>query len=181
MRKLAIGASAFSCAVFFACYLIPLRLLPVFAIVAVILSALSLLHRSKFLLAVRIALMSAAFGFAVFAVHDARTVLPAKELDGETLIINAVLTDYPSIYEKYCRAEVKLDGAVPHLRAILYDNSHQLENAVPGQSIRCTARLRAADTRYGEDNDYYNSRGVYLIASAKGEISLSEVNSSPVY
>lgn len=181
MRKLAIGASAFSCAVFCACYLIPLRLLPIFAIAAVISGTLSLLRRSKLLLAVRIALISAAFGFAVFAVHDARTVLPARELDGETMIINAVLTDYPSIYDNYCRAEVKLDGAVPHLRAILYDNSHQLENAVPGQSIRCTARLHAANTRYGEDNDYYNSRGVYLIASAKGEVDLGEVHSSPIY
>lgn len=181
MRKLAIGALGFSGAVFCACYLLSPGLALVFAAVAAGLGALTFLRRGRIMLAVRIAVFGAAFGFAVFAAHSSRTTLPARELDGETLTLNAVLLDYPDVYDDYCRAEIKLDGAAAHLKAVLYDYKAQLAHAEPGQKLRVTARLRAADTRYGEDYDYYNSRGIYLTASARGDITLGEKSGSPQY
>lgn len=181
MRKLAIGAAGFSGAVFCACYLLSPRLSLLFACVAAALGVLTLFRRGRISLAARIVLFGAAFGFAAFAVHSARTTVPARALDGETLTLTAVLLDYPDVYDDYCRAEVKLDDSASSLKAVLYGSKAQLAAAEPGQTLRLTARLRAADTRYGEDYDYYNSRGIYLVANAKGELTLGEASRSPEY
>ena len=133
---------------------------------------LSAFFRNKHSRRAIIALFAFAAGLAAFMLHSARTTVPAHELDGETVEMTAVLLDYPDEYVDYCRAEVRLGGALPHLKAILYDNGGALAAAEPGQTVRLTAKLRAADTRWGKDYDYYNSKGIYLTASAKSDIEI---------
>lgn len=171
MRRLATAAAAFSAAVFAANYLLSAGWLPVLgAAFAVSALTLTVFFRGRHTRRAIIAMFAFAAGFGVFMLHSARTTVPARQLDGETVEMTAVLLDYPDIYDDYCRAEIRLGGALPHLRAILYDNDRALTAARPGQTIRLTAKLRAADTRWGKDYDYYNARGIYLTASAKSDI-----------
>lgn len=172
MRSLAIGAGAFSTAVFAANYILPLNALIPLVIALVIIGILLLLMRRKWLRAVVIAAFSLAVGLTVFVAYTARTTVPAKELSGQTLEIDAVLLDYPIVYDGYCRAEVRLTGELPHLKALLYDNNKDLVGVEPGARLHLTAKLKAADTRYGKDYDYYNSKGIYLTASGKSNISV---------
>lgn len=174
MRALAIGAGAFSAAVFAANYVLPSNALIPLAIALVIAGILLLLARRKWLRAVVISVFSIAFGLTVFAAYTARTTLPAKTLSGQTLEMDAVLLDYPIVYDGYCRAEVRLTGELPHLKALLYDNNKDLVNAEPGAHLHFTAKLKAADTRYGKDYDYYNSKGIYLTASGKSNIGVDD-------
>ena len=173
MRRLALAAGAFSAAVFAANYLLPSGALAVLcAVSAAPALVLAVFFRDKHLRRAIIALFAFTAGFAAFMLHSARTTAPAHELDGKTLEITAVLLDYPDEYDDYCRAEVRLGGALPHLKTLLYDNDGALAAAEPGQTVRLTTKLRAADTRWGKDYDYYNSKGIYLTASAKSDIEI---------
>ena len=173
MRRLATAAVAFSAAVFAANYLLPTGAITVLCAASAVLAlVLTAFFRNKHSHRAIIALFAFAAGLAAFMLHSARTTVPAHELDGETVEMTAVLLDYPDEYDDYCRAEVRLGGALPRLKAILYDNGGALAFAEPGQTVRLTAKLRAADTRWGKDYDYYNSKGIYLTASAKSDIEI---------
>lgn len=174
MRKLAAGALSFSAAIFAANYILPLAIcLPLSAVCLAI--GLSLfLFRRKWLLGFEIGLISAAFALLVFSVHASATHLAAKAMDGTETEIEAVVLDYPRVYEDYCSVYIRLTGEnTPKLKAILYDNHMAIAQALPGQSINLTARLRPADSRYGEDYDHYYSKGIYLIANSRTEARLS--------
>lgn len=180
MRKLAIVASAFSAAVFAANYLLPVNTLLIIAAVLVALGvALCIVGKRRALRVMAAALCSAALGLAVFSAHYARTGAPAKALDGDTLSLCATVLDYPEIYDDYCRVEVRFDGAASRLKAVLYADGDTLKNILPGQTIALTARLRAADTRYGADYDYYNAKGIYLTANAKSAITVLNSRITP--
>ena len=173
MRRLATAATAFSAAVFAANYVLPANRLPVLAIAAAVAAiALSAFFRGRRTRAAIITLFAFAAGLSAFMLHSARTTAPARRLDGEIADVTAVLLDYPDVYDSYCRAEVRLGGALPHLRAILYDNDRALAAAEPGQTVALTAKLRAADTRWGKDYDYYNAKGIYLTLSTKSDIKI---------
>ncbi|MGI5976498.1 MAG: DNA internalization-related competence protein ComEC/Rec2 [Candidatus Limivicinus sp.] len=175
MRKLMIAALSFSAAVFAANYFLPLSSLVPLAAAAALIAVLLLFIGRKWLRGFEISLFGLAFGFLIFFAHARCTAVPAESLDGETREINAVILDYPADYDKYCRAEIRLRGDdLPHLKAILYDNKHQLSNAEPGQTVRLTAKLKSADTRFGKEYDYYNSKNIYLTAGSKSDISLGE-------
>lgn len=174
MRRLAIASAAFSAAVFAANYILPYSFL---VYVAVLMGFCFLALRSlrrKWLLGVNIALAAVAIGLIVFLLHSSKTHKPASELAGQDLSFEAVLLDYPRVYEDYCSANIRIsqDG-LPRLKALLYDNDCALADAQPGQHIRLSAKLKAADLRYGEEYDYYYSKGIYLIASSTGEISFT--------
>lgn len=179
MRKLACGALAFSAAIFAANYILPRPWLPFLALVLAISGFALVLFKRRWLLGFEIALISAAVGMGVFFIHSTFTAVPAEKLSGAELEIEAVILDYPHVYEDYCRVDICLTGEnTPRLKAVLYDNEKALAEAVPGQHISLRASLRAADTRYGEDYDYYYSKGIYLIANSKSETELGHISSA---
>lgn len=180
MRKLAIIASSFSAAVFAANYLLPDSALIIIALALAILGAVLCLFAKK--RPVRMAaamLISAALGLALFSVHSSRTGAPAKALDGQTLALGATVLDYPVIYDDYCRVEVRFDGAASRLKAVLYADKHALDEITPGNTIQLTTRLHSADMRYGKEYDYYNSKGIYLTATAKSDIICTGCSFTP--
>lgn len=179
MRVLAVGAGAFSVAVFAANYLLPMNTLIPLALALAALGTVLLFARRRWLRGAVIAAFALALGLGVFYVHSLRTTVPARELSEQTVEIDAVLLDYPAVYDNYCRAEIRLTGELPHLKALLYDNNKSLVNAKPGARLHLTAKLKAADVRYGKDYDYYNSKGIYLTASGKSKISM-DAPSSPL-
>ena len=174
MRKLAAGALSFSGAIFAANYILPLSFCLPLSVLCPALGLSLFLFRRKWLLGFEIGFISAAFALLVFNVHASATHLAAKELDGMEMEIEAVLLDYPRVYEDYCSVYIRLTGEnTPNLKAVFYDNHMAIADARPGQSINLTARLRPADSRYGEDYDHYYSKDIYLIVNSRTEAKLS--------
>lgn len=174
MRKLACGALAFSSAIFAANYILPRPWLPILGVILAISGVALVLLKRRWLLGFEIAMLAAALGLGLFFVHSLFTAVPAEKLSGSELEINAVILDYPTVYDDYCRVNIRLTGeSGPKLKAVLYDNEKALAEVTPGQHIALTAKLRAADTRYGEDYDYYYSKGIYLIANSASDIELT--------
>ena len=170
-RKLAVAAGAFSAAIFAANYILPLRFLIYAAVLSAVLGALLILPRRKWLRPGAIALMSFALGILAYQLNYDRTVGRTLKYNGETYTVYAELTDYPTVYEDYCRLEVKLLGdELPGLKAIVYDNEMSCTQLLPGQRISFTGTIRRADTVYGESYDNYYSKGIYLKISAQSGI-----------
>ena len=127
MRILAIFSLSLSAAVFASVYLLPVSaLLPLmltFLIIGVGLLAL----RRRWLRGIELALFGLAAGLGVFLIKYGAVTVPCREADGETVTLHAFLTDYPDVYEDYCRAEVKLcERRLPHVNAILFVNDLSL-------------------------------------------------------
>lgn len=168
MRKLAVAAISFSAAVFAANYILPLSLLPILAVLMIAFGAVLLLFKRRWLLLFELIFVFAGFGLGIFALNAAVKSAPASRLDGQTVEIECRLLDYPKVYDDYARLDVVLVGEeLPKLKAILYDNYLELTDCSPGDRIKLLAKLKSADTRYGKDYDYYNSKEIFLIASSK--------------
>lgn len=168
MRKLATAAISFSAAVFAANYILPLSVLPYVAAVLVLAGIGLMLFKRRWLLLFELIFLFFGFGLAVFAVNAGIKSAPVAALDGRTLMIECRVLDYPTVYDDYARIDVRLVGdGLPKLRAILYDNSLEMTELTPGNIVQLEAKLRPADTRFGKEYDYYNSKNVFLIASSK--------------
>lgn len=170
MRKLAIFAFAFSLAIFFAHYLLPLSALLWLSALFALLGALLLFRKQKWLLGLILAAFGLTAGFLCYYTHTQRTIVAAAQLDGQTCEIQGRLLSYPQNYDSYSRVDLALEGnGMPHLNILLYADGDALASAKPGDRISCTAKLRRADQRYGENYDRYLSRDIYLIANTKTE------------
>ena len=168
MRILAIFSLSLSAAVFAADYLLPVSALLPLALTFIILGAGLLLLRRRWLRGIELALFGLAAGLGVFLLKYNAVTVPCHELDGETVTLHAYLTDYPEIYEDYCRAEIRItDRTLPRVNAILYVNDLSLTDAESGQVIETEAKLHSADMRYGREYDRYNAGDIFLTANAK--------------
>lgn len=175
MRVLAITALAFSAAVFASNYILPSACLPVLALACAAAGGAILLPHRRWLRGFALLAFGLALGFGGFFLHARHTTVAAAALDGETRLIRAEITDWPQSYERYTRVVIRVRGeGLPPLNALLYDNENDLRDAEPGQRIELEARLRPADRRYGERYLGYNARDIYLIASSRGEITVTE-------
>ena len=90
--------------------------------------------------------------------------------------IQAEVLDYPtaSRYGSAVLVKVKTGGAV--VKAVLY---YQQDAALsPGDQIFCTAKLRAASPDNLERDEYYASRGVWAVLSAKGQMTVAKEKTS---
>lgn len=174
MRILAIATGAFSAAVFAANYILPDSLPVPLALVCILVGSILFCVETRPIRAARIALLSMSVGLLCFHVHEQRTLVPAAELSGETTELTAEVLEFPARSEYFYSIELKLktDG-LPKLNILLYDYTGSAADLRPGQTVSFTAKLKRADTRYGESYDYYNSQNIYLIATAKSDITVT--------
>ena len=152
MRILAIASISFSAAVLCASYLQSTAAKMVFAIAFLLLGILfCFIHSLRYRTAFRLAAFSAAFGLLWFSFYYSLTVKKAHELDGQTLPLAVVLTDYPRSGANFVSAEgVLTTEGLPSLGIRIYDTTYSISDAEPGQLVFLTARLRSTDIRYGE-------------------------------
>lgn len=171
MRKLAIGALAFSAAITAANFILDRSLVLYAAVILAFLGALVLGIRLKSLRGVVIAAFCAALGFCVYALHYDLTTQKAHDLSGETVHLSFRLTDFPEEYSNYTRVDAQLyEKGYPRLNAILYDSERRLENLSAGDIVSGEYKLSAADIRFGEHTDRYQSKDIYLTASVKSDL-----------
>lgn len=155
-------------AIFAADFLLPLSLLPWLAGALALTALLLLLTRKRWILGFGLTALGLALGFGSFFLHAQRSLVPALQLDGETRIITGEVCSYPQSYETYSRVELRIGGeGLPGGKMILYAEGDTLLDFAPGELLRCEAKLKRPDLRYGERYDSYISRGVYLTGNAK--------------
>lgn len=163
MRRLATVCVSFSAAVFAALYLLPFSWTLWLGVVFGVCALLLFLAKRLWLRPFALAALGLMLGFGCFYLHEMRTTLPARLLDGATREVRATVLDYPQVYERYCRVTVRVeDAALPRVKALVYDESMTLANVEPGDRVRFTAKLSSADRKYGEDYEVYLARDIYF-------------------
>ncbi len=168
MRKLCCFAVSFSAAVFACVYLLPERLWgPAGALCALGALAGVPLKGDRRLRLVLIALGLAA-GVAWTGLYGAVFHAGARSLAGTEGRASATVEDWPRETSYGCSVVVRLRTETgERARALFYlnpDEEGQLPALRPGDQLTFTARFRAADTRAGQESDYYYSKGITLLA-----------------
>ncbi|MDR1131545.1 MAG: ComEC/Rec2 family competence protein, partial [Oscillospiraceae bacterium] len=144
-----------------------------------LLSLSALFFRAERRTAILLVLLSAANGFCAARLSYELKTLPAREISGAELSIEARVTDYPELYESQTTVRVRLTGdSAPKLDALLYSFGDELDALEPGDRVRAAARLKTADERYGASFSGSNAEGVYLICYLKSAPEL--LGKSPV-
>lgn len=170
MRKLALVSAAFSVAVFLSNYIFPVEWLLYLTAGSFLAGLLTLPLRKRGIFR-RLcgAALAAALGFLVFWVNYQMTTVPAQELDGTRVHMEARILTTPEQTRSGSRATVRvsIDG-IPHLKAVYYDYSGALLQAKPGDMLSAEVGLRNAGELYGESYDTYKAKGISLICSGKG-------------
>jgi len=174
MRKLAAVTLSFSAAVLAANYILPInRLLDIAAVLGLIGAVLLLLLKKKYKL-IAAALLFFSIGLCRFYFHNENTTVQVEKYVGNTLDVTAEVLDFPEVYDDYCRLEVRVkSNSLPELKAYLYDNEKDFAGARPGDIVFVRAKIKAADTLYGEKYDNYHSKGIYFKLSSVGDAKLS--------
>ncbi|MDO5444491.1 MAG: DNA internalization-related competence protein ComEC/Rec2 [Eubacteriales bacterium] len=205
MRKLLIFSIVYALTTICAGFFLNSDALVIFCAVSALLGLLFSFNRKKrktveFL---RLFFLAAACAVISFILHEDFISDPCRTLDGLEREITVSVSDYPETGEGYQRVRGRiLSDEVPAVKIILYSNetsekddagtesesTFNLLSARPGDKLTVTAKMRSADHRYGKPYDGYYSSGVFLIATAKSEIScisreggfLSELRYLPV-
>lgn len=175
MRKLAAFALSFSAAVFTAQYLLPRQLwLPVGAFCALF-SLAALLYRAEKRLRLLLIALGLAAGFLWCRGYDAVFYAPAQDLDGRTVRLEGAVTDWPQAGEYGVSVPVRVHTAgKPGVAALLYAGA-ECAALTPGDEISAIAACRLAErTGSGEEITYYTARGVFLVATVYGELTVQK-------
>ena len=97
-----------------------------------------------------------------------------RELDTEERTVEAVAERFPTQSEYGWSVQARLKSGERFYRSIVYyDDETDIR---PGDRLSCHASLTLAEEKHIEDNYFYSSRGIWLIASAK---TAPKVVSSP--
>ncbi len=184
MRVLAMTASAFSAAVFLACYLLPGGwLLPVGLVLILSGAALALVlrKRPRPRLAALLVCWGAAAGLVWTAAYTQIFFQPARELDGRTVMLSGTVAEYPQ-EEDYgwsvlVRAET--EGWVT-VNTVLYVDE-QGTGLRPGDNISSVVHCTLADRTFsGEEITYYTAKGVFLRGEAYGRLEIQRPERVPL-
>jgi competence protein ComEC len=179
MRTVAAVALPFSGAVFASQYLLPGRLWLPAGMLCAVLALLTLFLRGDRRLRLLLVALGLSAGFLWCRGYDLIFYAPAQELDGRTVVLDATVEDWPreTDYGVSLPVRVHAEGR-PDFDALLYAEASQAA-LEPGDEISVIAACRLAErTKGGEEITYYTSRGVFLIATAYGEITVTQASGS---
>jgi len=95
---------------------------------------------------------------------------PARSLDGWEGEISATALDWPEETSYGCSVLLELSAqGSPAVKALLYGTDPAYQNLKPGNCFTARARLRLSNTAYGEETDYYQAQGIFLLGSLADE------------
>ena len=102
-----------------------------------------------------------AFGW--FAGWSALFVRPAEAMADTTVTLSATVVTYPEDTSiGGCSLTLRADGGPTAPDILLYADAGW-SGLKPGDRVRCTLRLEAADRLYGDETSYYTARGIFLL------------------
>lgn len=163
MRKLCWFAAPCSAAIFLSVYLLPEDWLPPAGILCVLLSLTAFLFRGNTRRKAVLVSLGLAFGFLWTSGYAVLFRAPARALAGETAEYTLTVTDYPkeTRFGVSIPAKLTLEGA-PAPKVLLYAG-WDAKPLMPGDIISAQVRLAPSDFLRGEQFDYYQSKGIYLL------------------
>ena len=169
MRKLALFTGAFSLGIFLAQYLLPVDwLLPMGAAAFVLACGRLVLRnhwgRRALLVGVGLAL---AFGWNWLYIRQVQA--PLEALADTDQPVTMTLCDYAVKTDYGAKVTVKLAGLPGK---VVYYGGEDLLSASPGQRVTDTVHLKNAAHIRDEDVTAFTSKGVFLLAYQRGEVTL---------
>ena len=181
MRKLATFAFSFSAAIFLTKYVIPSEWLLITAALFIAIALLGLLLKGDTRLRTMLIAFGLAAGFAWNWAYYTIVYKPFELLDGQISVIRAEVLDYPQETARGISAYVKIkhENSPLAIKTLLYADN-ETPALSPGDVVELKARLALSSLSYGEKTDYYTSKGVFLIAYQKGEVSLRQAGKLPL-
>ena len=170
MRKLTFFSAAFGAVSLLCAYLVEWRFALWPGLACALLSLFCLLFRGEARKRVLLAILGAAAGFLWFFGWSAHAVAPTQPYADTTRTLNATALDYVTRTDTGGWVTVRMED-IP-VRLYLRGEYPEI---TPGDTLSVPADFTASDVLYGEDNTYYTSRAVFLLAFANG----SEVTVTP--
>ena len=171
MRTLATACASVAVATCLSFYLLPLySIFPLAAVCGVAAVSFRILNRMRHsdrMCRAFLCLLGAAVGFMVYAMHWNATLRYAERWDGTEQTALVRLMEAPTEGEYYTRLHVRR-METPRLDMLLYDYSGDTPELKPGDLLKVSAKLRRADLRYGEQNNTYISKDIYLTGTLNG-------------
>lgn len=175
MRKLAIAALSFSAAIFAACYIIPVKDLPFLSLLFIAAGVFLIFKKRKWLRAFIISAFALSIGCGWFYIKYNRTVEIAHGLEGQTMAISGRLLDYPYKGDNYTLLQIRIeDETILPLKATVFVGGKKEINAEPGDTVSFEAKLKATDFQYGKRSFQRVADGIFINASVKSGIEVSE-------
>lgn len=173
MRRLLIFAAAFAAAAgVYVFFMPPLLWAAAAAGAALALYVLCRLLCGRQLRAVRICLVGLCAGIVWCVGYRAVFLGSAAQYDGQQMPVEMRALDTPqaSTYGSCVEVELKLDGR--RLACILYLRETE-PDIRPGDTLRCTAKLKLAPGSTARDEArYYRARGVWYVLSARSDLAI---------
>ena len=171
MRRLAAFAGSFSLGVFLAQYVLRGGWILAGAGLALALGFLSKLLPWEWRRRGVILCAALALGLGWSWLYARQIQRPAQEMAGRRSDFTATLCGYAEETDFGARAEVRVEG-VPG-KAVLYAGEELLDLA-PGQTVAGQARFNDAARVRDEDITAFTSKGVFLLAYARGNLEAGE-------
>lgn len=182
MRKLAAFALPFGAAVFASQYILPGRLWLPAGMFCAVFALAALFFRGDRRLRLLLVALGLSAGFLWCRGYDLIFYAPAEDLNGCTVVLDATVEDWPqnSDYGVSLPVRVHVEGR-PDFHALIYADESQ-NTLSPGDRLSVIAACRLAErTKGGEESTYYTSRGIFLIATAYGEITVTRASGSALF
>ena len=181
IRRLCWFSSAFAVACFLAAYLLPDRfLVPAGILCGLGLLLVSLLLRGKNRHRAIIAAVGLALGLFWYNCYGLFFKAPAHALINEEAVNYTMeVTDFPTETSYGSSLMVRLWQNGKHGPKVrLYADKEALELR-PGDVISASIQLSPSDQIRGDAVDYFDSKGIYLLGYAQGEVTLEARPASP--
>lgn len=181
MRKLATAAASFSAAVFLSHYLIGIPWLIYCSAIFAILSLTGFFFRTSNRLRVFLVCLGLVAGFLWNFAYYSFSYAPALLYDGKTETVSAVVLTSPEQTDTCAKVLVRLIGQnAPGVKTQLYIYNG-MPSLTPGNTIQFSAKFRLADTIYGEKTETFFSKGIYLLASLKSGLTITDASTPILY
>jgi len=184
MRILAMFTAGYALAVFAAVLLLPegafLPLGGVCVLLALLLAALLRKSRRKYRRYAVLVCAGAAAGLMWSWCYAQLYLVPARALDGRTVVLNATAADFPQETDYGASVLVRVQLERGEVNALLYIDSDYMDLR-PGDRLTTVARCCVAThSSQGEEITYYTAKGIFLTATAYGELTFQRPDRVPV-
>lgn len=177
MRKLMWFSVGFAVSCVVAIYLISGSILAWLALAFGVLAIAALFLKQKLVNITGLILLGFAVGVLWMWGYDAIYLQPAKQYDGTTVMTKIEATDYcrETQYGGTIDGSLRLDGKTYRVRLYL----EELRDIKPGDSIYAVYKLGMTTPSGEEESDYYQGKGIFLIAEPEGAVSVEPVEEIP--
>lgn len=120
-----------------------------------------------------------AVGFLWISLFHHVYIQPIVSLDGETVSLSITATDYSeqTQYSVAVHGLTKISGKLYRVRVYLNEDY----TLSPGDHLEGSFYMKVTTPGSANQSDYYQGIGVYLIASQRGEGTLTRTNGTPIW